>query len=134
MAARVTSPFSRTMNREQVTLTFKFDGAGDASPTNLRGVGAASVVYDGVAGRFVATLEDKWSAILSAKFTVLTPDNNNYYVVNLVDDSVSSVKTFAFQVCGAAYGDPPDRVSPVVGDTVCVELTLSNTIQVPNGN
>jgi len=133
MAARVSVPFSRTMNREQVTLTGKCVGAAAANPTGLKGIGITSVTRSNT-GLYTITLADKYAALLMAKFTVIDSTGTKQYTVTMSAVDVVSAKTINITTASAAFGSAPAVANLATTETLLFELTLSNTTQLPNGN
>ena len=138
MAARNTSPFSRTMNREQITITGKFVGAAAANPTNVRGVGVSSVLRLG-SGKYIIVLQDRWNGVLMPKFqeidsTGLKHVHFTVSNVTLVNNTYGGVTTVTVEVFAGATTVAPARADLATTDTACFELTMSNTAQTPNGN
>lgn len=135
MAARNATHMNYTMNREQVTLTGKCVGNAAASPTALKGIGIASVVFVST-GKYTLNLQDKYAALLLFKYGVIDSSATKHFnvTVSAVTTNAAGKTALTLEVFSGTTTVAPTRANLVSTETLCFELTMSNTVQVPNGN
>lgn len=133
MAARSTTLFSKTFNREQNTITAKCVGNAGANPTNVRGLGVASITWVST-GKYLVTLQDKWNALLQFEANVLDSTGAKHFRITPSAEDVATGKTITFEVFAGATTVAPTRADLAATETLMLTLTLSNTAQKPNGN
>lgn len=134
MAARSTTLFSKTFNREQNTITAKCVGNAGANPTSVRGLGVASITWVST-GKYLVTLQDKWNALLQCEANVLDSTGTKHFRITPSAETLSSGgKTITLEVFSGATTVAPTRADLAATETLMLTLTLSNTAQKPNGN
>lgn len=136
MGARNGTNDQFTLNRDQWTLTCKAVGAAAANPTGFKGLGFADTLplVRTSSGKYTLTLKDKWAALLGYNIKVIDSTGLRHYECTVTSETVASTKIIVFEVYGAASTVAPTRSDLAVTDIVLIEVTLSNTAQVPNGN
>jgi hypothetical protein len=132
MAARNGTYQQFTLTRDSWKLFGKCVGAVGASPTGLKGLGIASIAWVST-GIYDITLSDKWSGLLAAQFTVIDSTGLRHYVFNIKTQTVATTKIIRINVFAAASLTAPTLADLVATDTLLMELTLSNSAQVPAG-
>jgi len=133
MAARSTTLFSKTFNREQNTITGKCVGNAGANPTNVRGLGIKSITWVST-GKYLVTLEDKWAALLQCDGNVIDSTGLKHFRITPSAETVATTKTITLEVFSGATTVAPTRADLAATETLMLTLTLSNTQQKPNGN
>lgn len=134
MAARNMNEGVKTLMRDVVKLWAKCVGAAAANPTGQKGLGFPSAAFAWVStGKYTLTLSDKYAALLDAHFRVIDSTGLRHYSIAVTSETVASTKIITFEVYGGASTVAPTRTNLAATDTLLVELTLSNTAQVPAG-
>ena len=127
MSARNYTSQQFTLARDVVTLYGRFTGAGDATPTALKGLGITSVAYASSAGLFTLTLTDKYNGLLDFSASVIDVTTPDDWSVVLTSDLTSS------KVLGLSFFKGGTLTSPTTDEKVIFRVVLSNSAQLPAG-
>lgn len=129
MASRNLSDEQYALERDTVKLYARGVGAATSNLTGVKGKGITSIVRTGT-GAHTITITDQWNGLLAFSACIIDPGTTDDWEVTVVSEAVAHATTRELKIAIFKGGTATDLSTD---ETILMEITVSNTAQLPTG-